>query len=92
VIDLQGNFVASSLLIISNGFFFQRWVLDLCCGIFFYFSFIVQGANVMCGRWVCFVIYHVDFLCYKNTFLSINLLGMSNILVNFDCMIKDHFF
>jgi len=53
VMDLQGNFVASSLLI-SNGFFFQRWVLDLCCGNLFYFSFIVQGANVMCGRWVVF--------------------------------------
>ncbi len=52
----------------------------------FYFIsvFIVQGANVMCGSWVCFVFYHVDFLCNKNTFLSINLLGMSNILVNFD--------
>ncbi len=49
MIDCQGNFVASSLLI-SNGFFFQRWVSDLCCGILFYFNFIVQGANVMCGR------------------------------------------
>jgi hypothetical protein len=55
VIDLQGNFVVSSLLI-SNVFFFQqRWVVDLCCGILFYFSFCCSGCK--CDVW------KVDLFC-----------------------------